>query len=284
MKQGWRFGVGLVLLWLAVAGRAETLPHLLVMGPDNDATARFHQLLDARIGNRYQLVRAAGDTAPVLTIALGTESFERAITASAPVLGVHIPRSRIDAAIASGCRCTGVYREVPVNVQMQVVRELLPGARRVGILVSPDNASLLSGLRDPDMLFEVREVARVEDLPLVLAGLLPRVDVLLALPDVRIYGADTARLILLASYRQHTPVIGPDESFVRAGSLASAHPSLDGLVDAVATMLAQPDVPDTLPPPRYAAPSLSINPHVARSYGVVAPDTAAIEKRLESVR
>jgi putative tryptophan/tyrosine transport system substrate-binding protein len=284
MKQGWRFGVSLVLLGLAVAGRAETLPQLLLDGPDNDATARFHQLLDTRLGSRYQLVRRVGDAPPVLTIALGSEAFERAISAAVPVLGVHIPRSRIDGAIASGCHCTGVYRDVPVSVQIQVVRELLPGARRVGILASPENVALLQGLRGSDLLFEVREVARVEDLPSVLAALLPRVDVLLALSDARIYGPDTARLILLASYRQHTPVIGPDESFVRAGSLASAHPSLDGLVDAVATMLAQPGMPATLAPPRYAAPSLSINPHVARSYGVVAPETTAIEKRLESVR
>jgi putative tryptophan/tyrosine transport system substrate-binding protein len=150
--------------------------------------------------------------------------------------------------------------------------------------VSPDNMAAARELPAAGLLLDIREVSRVDDLPAVLADLLPRVDVLLGLADARLFTPDTARLILLASYRQQTPLIGPDEAFVRAGSLAAAHPSLEGLASAVIELLSRFNKDGPLPAPRYAPPTLTINAHVARSYGVIAPDTATIEQRLENTQ
>jgi ABC-type uncharacterized transport system substrate-binding protein len=215
-------------------------------------------------------------------LALGENAFRQAQALQIPVIGVHISFHTLQAARQAGCLCTAVYRESTSAAQLLVLREMLPAARRIGVLYGPHSAASELPPDLPGFLFERRTLSRAEQLPAALAELLPRVDVLLALPDPVLYNAETARLVLLSSYRQGKPVIGPDEQFVRAGSLAAAHPSADGLIEATVTLLQHEGLPTTLPEPVYARAAVALNVHVARSYGVIAPDIPAIERRLEA--
>jgi putative tryptophan/tyrosine transport system substrate-binding protein len=281
MSQGWKTWIGVLLLVLAWSGHAaEPLP-VLVIAPDNPQTMRFRAALEAAPERPVEIVAEAADAR--LVLALGEAAFAEALRGPLPVIGVHVAEQVVADARAAGCRCTAIYREPDMAAQLLVLREMLPGARRVGVLLGPHSARQQAALSAPGLLFEVRRVDRADDLPAVLGDLLSRVDVLLALPDASLYNADTARLLLLASYRQNTPVIGPDEQFVRAGSLAAAQPSADALIEATLMLLQHPGLPEQLPPPRHARSSLSFNARVARSYGVITPDIDAIGQRLESM-
>lgn len=289
MAQGCRVWLGVLfacLTWFAHASEpsivpgAETVPTpVLVLGPDNTYTADFQAALTGKMGSSLKITRDADSAA--LVLALGENAFAEALTLNLPVIGVHISHDRLQAARDAGCLCTAVYREATTADQMLVLREVLPAARRVGVLVGPGSARDEPLPELPGILFEQRNVSSAEQLPVALAELLPRVDVLLALPDPVLYNASTARLVLLSSYRQGKPVIGPDEQFVRAGSLAAAYPSAEGLIQATLILLRHEGLPATLPDPVYARSALALNAHVARSYGVIAPDIPAIEKRLE---
>ena len=290
MAQGCRIWLGVLLACLtwfshasepSVAARPDSVPFpVLVLGPDNAYTTDFQAVLAKRMNPSLMLTRDANTA--VLVLALGEKAFAQAQALSLPVIGVHISRVSLEAAQNAGCLCTAVYREATVAAQIVVLREILPSARRVGVLIGPGVATDELSLEAQGILFERRHVSGADQLPAVLAELLPRVDVLLALPDADLYNAETARLVLLSSYRQGKPVIGPDEQFVHAGSLAAAYPSADGMIESTLTLLQHDGLPDTLPKPVYARPAVALNAHVARSYDVVAPDIQAIEQRLEA--
>ena len=271
--------VACIVCMVSFSHAGEPLP-VQIRGPDGTASEDFRAALLARPDIPVRFVASADQAS--LVLALGEAAFSQAISGSLPVIGVHVPAQVVTAARQAGCRCSAVYREAPVSAQLRVLHGILPGARKVGVLLGPESARFRDELVLPPLLFEIRSLEDADQLPAALAELLPRVDVLLALPDATLYNPDTARLLLLASYRQTTPVIGPDEQFVRAGSLAAAHPSPEGLIEATAMLLQYAGLPERLPPPGYARATISVNDRVARSYGVIAPDVDAIRQGLEA--
>lgn len=282
MIQGWKLWLGVLLAcltWNSHASEPSTVS-VLVLSPENNYSAEFRHALAQRLPSRLTLTEEK-NTAE-LVLALGENAFRQAQSLALPVIGVHVSAQSLREAQEQGCHCTVVYREVPPASQLLLLREILPSARRVGVLLGPSSVLTPLSKDKTGLLFEQRVLKRSEDLPAALAEMLPRVDVLLALPDALLYNADTARLILLSSYRQGKPVIGPDEQFVRAGSLAAAYSSAEGLVDATLLLLQHDGLPETLPEPVYARAAVAVNPHVARSYGVIAPNIPDIEKRLEA--
>ncbi|WP_351079682.1 hypothetical protein, partial [Shewanella sp. CAL98-MNA-CIBAN-0140] len=54
-----------------------------------------------------------------------------------------------------------------------------------------------------------------------LQNLFKNSDVLLGLDDPNLYNPKTVKNLLLSSYAQQLPLVGPNAGFVRAGSLAS---------------------------------------------------------------
>jgi putative ABC transport system substrate-binding protein len=62
-------------------------------------------------------------------------------------------------------------------------------------------------------------VASPAALPSALDAIAGRADVLLALPDATVYTRESARGILLFSFRNRIPVIGPNDAWVRKGAL-----------------------------------------------------------------
>ena len=72
-------------------------------------------------------------------------------------------------------------------------------------------------------------------IPAALDQIATRADVLLALPDSTVYTRESARGILLQSFRKRTPVIGPNDAWVRMGALYA----LDWDYDEVGAVCAQ---------------------------------------------
>lgn len=285
MLQGWRFWFGMVLIWLAWNAQAREPLRVAIAEPSSGYAGyieQFRGALQREAGNTVLVVADVADAQ--LVLALGDQIFQQNLSASLPVVGVHVSSSLLNAARDGGCQCSGIYREAPLRAQLSLLSQLLPGARRVGVLLGDGSQFSENDFRSPGLLFDIRYISDSRQLAPTLGDLLPGVEVLLALPDVKIYSADTARLILLTSYRHGKPVIGPDDVFVRAGSLASVQPSAEGLVRATIDLLRAVIVGESLPEPRYAPLAVSFNRHVARSYGVGDVDIDRLEKGLEDVR
>jgi putative ABC transport system substrate-binding protein len=119
---------------------------------------------------------------------------------------------------------TGASMEIPIRTQFMELKQVLPSARRVGVLYNPD----VSG----PLVEEAIETARALDLELVplpvtsesdvlaTAKTLARnVDVLWSVADSTVFSPQGLRQILLETLRARIPFVGLSPSFVKAGAL-----------------------------------------------------------------
>lgn len=159
---------------------------------------------------------------PKLILALGTLA-TRAVVAqnySVPVVSTLI----LDAADIKGANATGVSLEFPMDTQWRWFRRLLPKVRSLGVLFDPAGGrrryrelEKLAG--DERLELSPAETPTPEYLPEALKNLPSSLDALWGLGESRILSPQTAREILLYSFRNRIPFIGLSNSWVKAGSL-----------------------------------------------------------------
>lgn len=204
-----------------------------------------------------------------------------------PVLNVLVPRASYDKLVAESGRMrrraqfSAIYLDQPLARQLNLIRQILPGKQRVSSIVGPDSSVLLPRLRSAiaraGLSVAIEEVASEPEIQPALSRLLPASDVLLALPDSVVFTRDTARSVLLATYRYQKPLIGFSQAYVNAGALAAAFSTPAQIARQTAELLqAQPPGRAALPVPVYPAYfSVAVNRSVARALALdIATDTA----------
>jgi len=212
-------------------------------------------------------------------IAVGVQAMRIAATwdNAPPVLNVLVPRVSHEKLLAESGRSrrraqfSAIYLDQPLARQINLIQQILPGKRRVAALVGPDSALLLPRLRAAiaraglDLASE--EVASEPEIIPALSRLLSSSDALLALPDSVVFTRDTARSVLLTTYRHQKPLIGFSQAYVNAGALAAAFSTPAQLARQTAEVLrALPPGRAALPGPLYPAYfSVAVNRSVARA-------------------
>lgn len=105
---------------------------------------------------------------------------------------------------------------------MQLIRNALPQARRVGVLVGPATASQADELaritRDAGLEARILAINNREQLFSGLSQLAGDVDVLLLLPDPQVVGGDSLRALFLLTYQRRLPIVAYASSLVQAGA------------------------------------------------------------------
>jgi len=234
-------------------------------------------------GARHDLIIAVGSDAFRATLALGV---------NAPVLATLIPRQSYEKILAESGRnrprgtTSAIYLDQPPARLGAFVRSLLPGHQRLGLLISDETRNQLPALRQSLSGFMVDSEDVVNDAALLMAAnnLLPRVNLLLALPDSTIYKRDNIKSILVTSYRHQRPVIAFSKAFVNAGALAALYSTPAQLAQQTSELLAAlPAGTNLLPPPQAPSQfSISINPTVAQSLNLDPPDEASMRRALQA--
>lgn len=179
-------------------------------------------------------------------------------------------------------RISLLWSDPPLDRQLRLIASILPQARRIGVLYGADSEFLLPELRQHATLLGLEIVPQLWDNitdSRPLQTLFRNSDVLLGLDDPQLYNPKTAKNLLLSSYAQQLPLIGPNAGFVRAGSLASTYSDqadwlavLDRLLDH-----SPANWPHSLYPERFKVVG---NPQVARSLGIEQVDEASVATRL----
>ena len=175
-----------------------------------------------------------------------------------------------------------LWSDPPLERQLHLIASILPQAHRIGVLYGADSEFLLRELMQfakPMGLEIVPQRWNNTNDSRALQTLFKNSDVLLGLDDPQLYNPKTAKNLLLSSYAQQLPLVGPNAGFVRAGSLASTYSDqpdwlavLDRLLDH-----APANWPQTLYPEHFKVVG---NPQVARSLGIEQVDEAAVAARL----
>lgn len=275
-KLGFLFGVGL-LLPLAVAAQQQTA---YLAGKADAFSADYQQTLSRRMPALQWLDDA---TSADSIVAIGDAAFTWALTQDKPVLGIYISRS-LSEKQPDDCQCSAIWAGVAVDSQLQVVRTLMPGVRRLGVVVGPHSAWSAAGLADSGKGLDIHILSATDpdSLGPLLREALPRLDALMLPVDKHLFSAQTAKLVLLTSYRQRIPVFGPDRAFVNAGSAASRYPSGADLVAASVERLQHFFTEGAWPESGFAgSASLRVNEHVAGSFNLRYRDSQSLQQALE---
>ncbi len=288
-------GLALVFACLVSAAAPAVAARVSVVLSDDSAPYQeVYQVIRAylddtphRVGRVYaEGLSTASLNEARLLVAVGVRAAEAlaGLPNRTPLLAVLVPRSWYlatgrAALIAGGRRSvSAIYIDQPFERQTQLIRLAFPDARRVGVLLSADQAGLLdeldAALRSQRLGLVSAVLAEDERMISALENVLAEADLLLAVPDPQVFNRNTAQSIFLTSYRYRDPVVGYSRSLTRAGALLSLHSSPAQIgrqsAESISNALSNPSI--RLPAPAYPAYfSVSVNEQVARSLGLAVP-------------
>ncbi|MDX8394213.1 MAG: ABC transporter substrate binding protein [Mariprofundales bacterium] len=109
--------------------------------------------------------------------------------------------------------------------QLKWLHKLLPDAKRIGIIYSAQNIKNIEKATITAHDLGVELLARLintpQELPDALDRILRHSDVLWGISDSMVLQSSTAKALLLASFRNRVPMIGPSSTWTKAGAIYS---------------------------------------------------------------
>lgn len=288
-----RLALFVFILLLACVPAAWAGNLALVLSEDGGPYSEFATALrDALDGSEWHIVRAGrpGSAPPDLIVAVGSEALRKVLAGhpTVPVLATLLPRQSYERILADSgrprSRLTAITLDQPPARQASFLRHLLPGHKRVGLLLSDETQAQAPAFRQAFANAGLSVDSEASDgdsstLLSALNSLLPRVNLLLALPDSTIYKRDNVKAILVTAYRHQRPLIAYSAAFVKAGALAALYSTPAQIARQTADLLLAAS-----PPPAGAiAPALfavSINQNVAQALGLAIPDEVTIRQAI----
>lgn len=170
-------------------------------------------------------VRASKANKASLLFTVGTIATQQALREAddIPVVAVLVMN---DGMLNQAPNATGVLLDYPIDTQLQWINRVLPDVRTVGVVVhSAYNRERLDAATRTAAGMQIRlltqEIGSAAELPGALARLGNNADVLWGIADPLVLAPENAKQLLLFSFRNRIPLIGPSSSWVKAGALYS---------------------------------------------------------------
>jgi putative ABC transport system substrate-binding protein len=191
-----------------------------------------------------------------------------------------------------GANLTGFTMFVPIDLKcLELLREIAPGARRLGIVVDhwwmreTDGASILRAAHD-ELGFDARvfQMERPADLRLLQTDEARSMDAWYVPPTTLPFEHAEAMVKAIAALRR--PAVFPNARYVEAGALAAYQPeyTLDEALDhfaRIAGLVLDGVPPGAIPIERPKSFELVVNVSEARRLGIALPE--ALLKRADRV-
>lgn len=232
-------GVGVLL---ANASSAE----VIVLSPDGDASidrvlkglreglsgyAQRVRYLSLALSDLATPLRAAASDTVFVGVGQGATEEVLRLRSQPTLVGCLVQSSDV---LPRGEGVASIPSEVAPEAQAAWLRRLYPQGRRVGLLYDPERnarqvARLTEALRQVGLQTVATPVRSPTALPAALSGLGKKVDVILGLQDRTVFTAQTAKAILLHSFRARIPVIGLSDAWVKAGALYAIEPDYEDI-------------------------------------------------------
>ena len=219
----------------------------------------------AKAGQTVQRIKS---NKPDLIFALGSLAVESTIkeVGDTPVIAGMILRPDLLKKAPNG---TGVFLEFPAEMHLKWLQRFLPNSKTIGVIYNPkenrekiESAGILA--QKLGMTLQARSVDTPQGLPTALNGLVRQVDVLWGVPDSLVLNTQTAKQVLLFSFRNLIPFAGLSSTWVKAGalySLVSDYTDNGAQCGEIAFKLLQGAKASSIPPgpPRKVVYSLNLN-------------------------
>jgi len=179
---------------------------------------------------------------------------------------------------------TSIWLEPPLYRQLKLANLVIPGEKKIGLLVNDDESSekQLSGLTEAQKeMLKVVKLADYENINQALFHVLKDTRLLLGSYDNDIYNARNIKNILITSYRQQKVLIGPSRAYLKAGSFATTFSDLDHIAMRLIEVIKHYNLKNKWLKADYNPHyRILFNRQVARSLNIVIQDIAEIEKQM----
>ena len=194
------------------------------------------QLRDHGVQASYEVLQAGGDRNKATQLARQIAAQEAELVYCLGTLACQSVRQSISGrpVVASlvltlessspETQVTGVTLNYLPETQLHWLTKLFPQFKRVGVIYNPEqNQVLIDQAKQVANNLGVKLVAipidKPKELPLALKNLLREIDILWAVPDRVVLAPQTAKEVLLTSFRNRIPVIGASAPWVKGGAL-----------------------------------------------------------------
>ena len=131
---------------------------------------------------------------------------------------------------------TSIYIEPPISRQLKLANLLIPGSKKIGLLVrdEQDKANVFSQLNDAEKeMLKVVSIADHDNINQALFHVLKGTRLLLGHYNSEIYNAKNIKNILITSYRQRKVLIGPSRAYLKAGSFSTTFSDLSHIANRI---------------------------------------------------
>ena len=180
---------------------------------------------------------------------------------------------------ASGSNVTGVSDELELDRQMELIKRVLPEAKRVGMVYNPGEANsvvVVERLREllPEMGMTLVEAAapRTVDVGAAARSLVGKVDVIYTSTDNNVVSAYES--LVKVGTDTKTPLIASDTDSVKRGAIAALgvnYRDLGVQTGRIVVRILEGEKPGDIAPETSQNLQLFVNPGAARKQGVTLP-------------
>lgn len=217
--------------------------------------------------------------APRLIFAIGSDAFNGSlqIDNGTPVVfalvlrkkGTSHPRGPV----------TGIDLMISPRRQLEVIREVLPKTKRIGVVYNPAETGAEFRAAEkaaPALGMKIigRTAATAAEAIKEISSLRGRIDVLWLFPDVTVLDYETVKYAMLFSFQTRVPVVAPSAEFVRNGALLGL--GLDAYdigvqAGQMANLILSGRSARDIPVAYARKIVISVNVGIARKFGITIP-------------
>lgn len=269
----------------------------LILGDDSPPYQEFASSLQESLHGSKWRIRYTDKTLrpldryPVdLIVTAGSEALRHVLdgVGRTPVLATLLPANTYLSVLQARTQpppISAIYLDQPALRQARLLRLMFPNSQRIGILVSDQSQNQANAFRpifaSQRLQISTEHASNEQQLIPALESLLPKVDLLLALPDPLLYSRNSIKPLLMTAYRFKRPVIAFSAALTKAGALAALYSTPAQIGRQAGQTIASRG--NRLPPPSGPYEfSLSINKSVADTFGLNLPDEAELLQKLLS--
>ncbi len=236
-------------------------------------------------GREADIVRKINGSGPDIVLAVGTEAafLAKDSIEDIPVLFTMVldplESGIVDSTERPGENITGVSLDIPIDEQFDILKRVLPGVRKIGILYDADTkrkiareANIAAGRKGLTVI--ARGIGSMTEISSSLDEVLAGADCLWAGVDPMVYNSSTASQIILTTIRKKVPFMAFSANFVKAGALMAMECDYFDVGKQTAEIAAgifKGRKPSSIPVGSPKTTVLAVNTGTARNIGVSIP-------------
>ncbi len=235
-----------------------------------------YQSAQGDFGTAQLIAKSYVNSKKDVIVAISTPSAQAALNATKQIPIVYTAVTDPKIAGLSGKNITGTTDMSPLEEQLNLLKNLLPKAKKVGFLYNPSEQNSVSLLKQFAILAKERQLQVIEkgvntvnDMNLALNSLLGQVDVLYIPTDNLVTSSES--LLIQQANRKNVPVIASVESSVKKGALATVSINYEKLGHQTGERILEilkGKSPNQIQVEGLRETTLVINERIAKKYGI----------------